>query len=71
MKEFINMFPDIDPFIIEMTLRKHEGDVSLTIDELLNLNSTNNLPNTPSSSNSIRRNVISSKGKYIPKNEFK
>lgn len=50
------MFPEINSNIIEMILRKYEGDVSSTIDELLNLNSTN-----ASTSSSFQKTIESNK----------
>lgn len=50
------MFPEINLNIIEMILRKYEGDVSSTIDELLNLNSSN-----ASTSSSFQKTIESNK----------
>uniref|UniRef100_A0A915DP81 CUE domain-containing protein n=1 Tax=Ditylenchus dipsaci TaxID=166011 RepID=A0A915DP81_9BILA len=50
MSQFQNMFPDLSPVVIESVLRKRNGDVSLTIDDLLSMTSKNCSSNLPSCS---------------------
>lgn len=51
MLQFESMFPGASPQLIESVLRKHDGDVSETIDELLHISADNSsaLPTTSSS----------------------
>lgn len=50
MAQFKSMFPDLSAQIIEAVLRKHNGDVSRTIDELLEVSGENNASQASSSS---------------------
>ncbi|KAI1724641.1 CUE domain-containing protein [Ditylenchus destructor] len=50
MAQFKSMFPDLSDQIIEAILRKHNGDVTRTIDELLEISGENNASQASSSS---------------------
>ncbi|EFO88323.1 hypothetical protein CRE_12230 [Caenorhabditis remanei] len=51
MRDFQQMFPNVSPAHIEYVLRKYDGDVSATINELL----YDNTPSTPTSSSYFLR----------------
>ncbi|KAF1760950.1 hypothetical protein GCK72_009203 [Caenorhabditis remanei] len=51
MRDFQQMFPNVSPAHIEYVLRKYDGDVSATINELL----YDNTPSTPTSSSYFPR----------------
>jgi len=66
MSQFVSMFPDISQLEIEAVLRRHGGDVTTTIDELLQLpcnSATNSSANANAIITSTRSISISDKKK--------
>lgn len=55
MSNFKSMFPNVDAVIIEQILRKHKGDVTNTINEILNISAANDsgFNNASTSSNGL------------------